>query len=78
MTAIDVVNQRLSFNIYMPEIKEVTTIVGNYDISLLQLLFCKNTVHLKECVAATVFSNRKRSIQRMDGCYWNRKLTQYF
>ena len=27
-------------------------IISNYDISLLQLLFCKNTVNLKEGVAA--------------------------
>ena len=26
-------------------------IISNYDISLLQLLFCKNTVNLKECLA---------------------------
>ena len=27
-------------------------IISNYDSSLLQLLFCKNTKNLKECVAA--------------------------
>ena len=27
-------------------------LISNYDISLLQFLFCKNTVHLEECLAA--------------------------
>ena len=27
-------------------------LINNYDISLLQFLFCKNTVNLKECLAA--------------------------
>ena len=35
----------------MPEIKGVF-IISNYDIFLLQLLFCKNKANLKECVAA--------------------------
>ena len=51
--------------------------VRNYDISLLQLMFCKNTVDLKERMAATCFYNRKRAIHRMDGCHWNGELTQY-
>ena len=29
-------------------------IISNYGISLLQLLFCKNIVNLKECVAVIV------------------------
>ena len=53
-------------------------IINNYDISMLQLLFCKNIVHLKECMAKIFFVyNRKKVNQWMGGCNWNCKLTQY-
>ena len=53
-------------------------IISNYDISLLQLLFCKGTVNSKECVAAIVFFyNRKRVIHRISSCDRNWKLTKY-
>ena len=50
-------------------------IINNYDISLLQFLFCKNTVNLKEWVAplALLFC-----YSSMDGCNWNCELSQYF
>ena len=48
-----------------------------YDMSLLQLLLCKNIVNLKECVAATVLYNRKWVIHQMGGCNWNCELPQY-
>ena len=45
-----------------------------YDISLLQFLFCKNTVNFRECVDAVHFYNKKGAYHRMDGCNWNCEL----
>ena len=50
-------------------------IISNSDIFLLQLLFCKNTVDLKEYTATTVLCNGKRVIHRMRGCNWNCEYT---
>ena len=50
MPAIDVVKEQTSFNRYIPETEDIK--ISNYDISLLQFLFCKNTVNLQKCVAA--------------------------
>ena len=44
----------------MPETKEASLLVIN--IYLLQFLFYKNTVNLKECMAAMLFYNKKRAI----------------
>ena len=53
-------------------------IIIDYDISLQQLLLCKNIVNSKECEAEIVkFYNRKRIIHQMGGYNWNCELTQY-
>ena len=48
-------------------------------MSLLWFLLCKSSVNLKECVALLqlLFYNRKRALHWMDGCNWNREITQY-
>ena len=45
-------------------------------ISLLQFLFCKSKVNLKN-VSGCNYSYRKRAIHRMDGYNWNCELHQY-
>ena len=49
--AIDAVTDFIQ---YINSWNQVGIIITNYDISLPQLLFCKNIVNLKECVATIV------------------------
>ena len=53
-------------------------IVGNYDISLLQILFCKNAVNFKESVAGTAFYNGEKGHSSNGRLQLTLRLTQYF
>ena len=53
MAAIDVVKRQVNRQ-YIHAWNQRGTIISNYDIFLLQFLFCKNTVNLEEYVAAIV------------------------
>ena len=51
-------------------------IISNFDISLLLLLFCKDS-KFNNTLLQFFFYNRKRVIHWMGNCNWNCELTQY-
>ena len=74
MDRYDWCRQITDFFQYIHSSNEGSIIISNYDISLLQLLFYKNTVN---AWLQLFFYNRKRVIHRTGGCNWNCELTQY-
>ena len=52
MDGFNLYRQITDFFQYRHAWNQVGIIISNYDISLLQFLFCQNTVNLKECVSS--------------------------